>query len=664
MNEQENSRSVAAAGAVPGEGQPLSRLDFARLVDGPTLEPGRPRSDAEAQVFAGWDTPLAPWGAFNLPSGLAVVRDGGRAVLELCPGGRAQDRALLTGDPEWRDYTVRASVLPVAAQVNEHADRLGKHPALIGLVARAATSRAFYLFGVQAKRRLVLLLRRDDDWRELAGQDIPEPTDYLDLELTSAADALRAACPALGVSFFVTDTTLPAGRCGVRAIGTARVASVAVSATPAAVSRNTRRVQAAAAAVAARAASVPDAVPRREFALAELGGAPVVGDFVVAGRGDLLVCTPTSVRAFTADGAKLWETPLAQPQLPVFAATSEGTAGRLIYLLAGCRGPITPKASVLSVAQSLAVSDELCVLRGSDGAVLARTTLPPMADDVRYPDLSPTSARFSAAGGEIILREWRQSLGGGGSRLWAYNRQLEPLWEREQQGAWYGHHWALALHDVDGDGYDELLAGGELLDRRGRVIWEHEHRGEMAALGGWAGHYDAVALGNLSGEPGLDPTAFLCGGSAGVYVVDARTGRTRAIHRIGHAQGRTLGRFRADLPGTQVLAVTRWGNTGILTLFSGAGDRLWTIQPDWVGQGAAAITWPGQDAQLIWSNTSPDQALYDGHGRRVRALPALRTFYGARMRREVEPLAARLGTDRYDSLCLQAAGRLVCFGPA
>lgn len=98
-----------------------------------------------------------------------------------------------------------------------------------------------------------------------------------------------------------------------------------------------------------------------------------------------------------------------------------------------------------------------------------------------------------------------------------------------------------------------------------------------------AAHYDAVALGALAGDPELDPVAMLISGSNGVYVVDALTGRTRVHHRVGHAQGCVLAKVRTDLPGQQVLVATRWGNMGILTLLSGRGERLWTIQPDYIG---------------------------------------------------------------------------------
>jgi hypothetical protein len=158
--------------------------------------------------------------------------------------------------------------------------------------------------------------------------------------------------------------------------------------------------------------------------------------------------------------------------------------------------------------------------------------------------------------------------------------------------------------------------------------------------------------------------AFLLGGSAGVYVVDGHTGRTRMIHRVGHAQGRSIGKLRMDLPGQQILVACRWGNMGILNLFSGFGDRLWTIQPDYIGQGSCPVNWGNQESQLIWMNTSgPVQALYDGHGRRVKDLAEIRQLWGKRMRRDVSTRVARMGDDPTQMLCMAFEGKMYAFGP-
>ena len=148
----------------------------------------------------------------------------------------------------------------------------------------------------------------------------------------------------------------------------------------------------------------------------------------------------------------------------------------------------------------------------------------------------------------------------------------------------------------------------------------------MATIPG-AGHYDSVAIGDFAGEAEVDPVAFLIAGSAGVYVVDADTGRTRMAHRIGHAQSHVrCGALRSDLAGTQIAAFCRWGNFGITTLFSGNGGRLWTIQPDNI-PGVLPIQW------------------------------------GNRMRRDVITGIAKMGSDPRELLCMTIEDRMHVFGP-
>ena len=227
----------------------------------------------------------------------------------------------------------------------------------------------------------------------------------------------------------------------------------------------------------------------------------------------------------------------------------------------------------------------------------------------------------------------------------------------------YGHGHALQFFDIDGDGRDEVLVGGTMFSPDGEVLWTHDRADEMARISG-AHHYDAVAIGSLSGDPSLDPVAFLLGGSAGVYVVDGLSGETRMVHRVGHAQGRVSGKVRKDLPGTELLIACRWGNMGILTLFSGRGDRLWSIQPDYLGQGSCPVSWGRRDEQLIWSNTTAGaQAFYDGYGRLVKDLPTIREIYGTRMRKDVATSVVRMGQDPRDLLAVRAAGRLRIYGP-
>jgi hypothetical protein len=523
------------------------------------------------------------------------------------------------------------------------------------------TSRRHYLFCIQGQRRAVLYRRLDNEWTVLAERLVELPDAYLRMEVLLDGDGIRCTCPALEVDLFCTDTTFRSGQAGVRVLGRAHLSRLQLLQTEPQETRDRNRRMRAQIAARARGMAVPDAELKRTLDLEALGGTPLWSDFAAPDRFDMLIPGGQPLRAITVAGRTLWETPVqVHPQI-VFSR-QHTDRGRLIYALTGAR-EVNQRPGIRGDTQTQTVADELLILSGLDGRVVARAPAPPLAQNLRFLDYATTSGNLTGSGHDIVLREWRQDLGGGGVHLWAYDCDLNPLWQVALPSAWYGHHWSVQFYDVDGDGYDELLAGGTLLDHTGQVIWQHDRDAEVMSIDGGK-HYDAVAVGRFSADRTVDPVAFLLGGSAGVYVVDALTGRTRAVHRIGHAQGRHIAKLRTDLPGQQLLCVTRWGSYGILTLFSGHGDRLWTIQPDYIGQGSCPVWWGERETQLIWTNTTgPVQALYDGYGRKVKELPELRALWGDRMKRDVQSNVLRFGSDRTEHLCLTLDGTLYAFGP-
>jgi hypothetical protein len=272
-------------------------------------------------------------------------------------------------------------------------------------------------------------------------------------------------------------------------------------------------------------------------------------------------------------------------------------------------------------------------------------------------------AGFAERDGEpdFLVRQWHSRFGGGGINLWVYDRSANLLWTRENETL-YGHHNAVHWADVNRDGQPEVLAGGTCLSAKGELLWTHDEADEMRRIKG-ARHYDAV-LAPPETQTHTDTVAFLIGGSAGVYAVDARTGETRAVHRVGHAQWGMWCDVRDDLPGTECIVGTRWGNYGILTLFSAGGERLWSIQPDYVLQSSCPVQWTAAGPQLIWINTSEHaMGLYDGHGRLVHPLPALRSVFAGKTRMHVQATAWRRRPGGRDWLGLESEGKMILFRP-
>jgi hypothetical protein len=632
--------------------QIISEINLDGCPEGAVLQPLEYQDEIRDKYFAGWETPLAPWGGFGLNSGLSVVKDDSRQVLEWA----GADRAIVAGSPDMRNYKVIAEVKPIDTTAKPNDDRMDYTEAIVGIVFRIKTSRHYYQFGIEGSYA-VLYRRSDDEWFALAEQEVDLDNDYVSLEVNLDGDAIHCRCRELDVNFFCTCNAFHEGKAGIRAIGKARVGSLKITQTSLQKSlydfRQKYRQE-------EKSENIPNPELVRVLDLSKIGGSPQFNDFVIPNRYDMLVSGKT-LRAMTFDGQLLWETPLKVDGI-VFSHYTD--KGRLIYGFMGGRKTDTRVGVTGGVGHSV-VSDEMIVIRGSDGEVLARTKIPELDSAVRITAFTVMSGNLSGSGAyDIILREWRSDCGDGGINLWAYDKNLNLLWHN-RVNAPYGHGNAVQFVDMDSDGKDEVLAGGTLFSPDGNILWIHDREVEMAKIPG-AHHYDAVAVIDFSEEALVEkpgPVAFLMGGSAGVYVVDGLTGRTRMIHRVGHAQGRSIGKVRKDLPGKQVLVACRWGNMGILNLFSGYGDRLWTIQPDYIGQGASPVTWGNSEEQLIWTNTSGQvQALYDGHGCRVKVLHELRKLWGNRMRKDVGISVNRMGDDPTELLCLAFDGKMYAFG--
>jgi hypothetical protein len=263
------------------------------------------------------------------------------------------------------------------------------------------------------------------------------------------------------------------------------------------------------------------------------------------------------------------------------------------------------------------------------------------ADIVTWPNSASAAWDVSAESGcgakageiDFVLKK---DFWDGWRTLWAYDCELNLLWRRRTRLT-YGHHYAVRLVDLDGDGVLEVLAGGTAFRQDGSLWWEHDQGNELIrTIGG--GHYDAVWV-STDPESGLAARVFLLAGSAGLFLLDPQTGKTLDRFHIGHAQAAFKARLIPDSAAEQMCVMTRWGNPGIISGFDHLGKRLWSFQPDYVGQGCLPVRVPKANCDLLWTNTSQHgQGLYDISGERVCTLPMIRALWEKRRRREVDSL--------------------------
>jgi len=641
----------------------LVELPIAELPLGDVLPPCDP-GHVSHRILAPWRDPFSVVGGRRKQAFKSRINDEIGPCIEWSPD-RQEECALITGTSQWRECSVSCRVMPLQEKAEPTADGHDLLYATAGIVFRMKTLRCCYYFCVQGRRRLVLFRRQDDQWHELAAAEIAPPQAPLSLHVRTDGDEIHASCPEEGVRFAATDAQIISGPCGFRARGACRLYELHVAETAAQAAVNRQREKDAEAQLAHLSESVPG-----EQCVASLDLPPdsniLNRDYACQrARNVLLLRTPDALFAWTAEGKELWRAPV---QVSYLLASADRLADSVLIALVG------PPAGRLNggAGAGAALPKEVVKIDGATGQILCRAPLPrwPDAEKVAWFTTGVGTGNLSGQGkNEFVLCESRTHAFGSGRRIQAFDDDLRLLWQRAVDPP-YGHGNSVRLQDVDGDGRTEVLAGGVLLSGDGEVLWTHDRAGEMPIYEGYtrwpseSGHYDAILVGHFAADDRIDPVAFLISGSAGVYVVDARTGRTRAVHRVGHAQWAEPCSLRDDIPGTQILVGNRWESFGILTLFSGRGERLWSIQPDYLGQGSCPVQWSPTGPQHIWVNTSWEAfGLYDGFGRMVKPLAQMRRLGREQNATPSETCVVRRAPEQPDLLGLKFGRRLYLFGP-
>jgi hypothetical protein len=202
------------------------------------------------------------------------------------------------------------------------------------------------------------------------------------------------------------------------------------------------------------------------------------------------------------------------------------------------------------------MNDRLVVVEGSTGAVLHQHELPD-------PEAHDCIIVANLSGGEqprdLILKDRYR-------RMWALDSELRLLWSHQGN---VGHFpW---VYDWNGDGRDEVMAGYDMLDHQGNVLWSCQ---------GLDDHADCIWTGDVNGD---GQPELVVGGSVTVMYNASGTELWRYEGSI-ESQHVALGKFREDLPGLQIAGLDRMvrEDTGkqqkgkdAIFLLDANGQELW-----------------------------------------------------------------------------------------
>jgi hypothetical protein len=509
----------------------------------------------------------------------------------------------VTGDEEWGDYTVEASVRPLSVAE------------LAGIVFRYHTSRHYYLFGLRDGKQAVLLVRipiekefRNAQWRELATAPVAyDVKRYYQLRVENEGPRIRASVDGNRI-FEASDSEILKGQAGLMANIPARFQDFAVSVSDATARAIDKRIRERESALAALRDSNPQPRLWKTFTTPGFGAGRNVrfGDLDGDGRTDMLIAQNiprvrgdafdhiSCLTALTLDGKILWQ--LGRPD-PRNGLLTNDTPFQIHDLDGDGRNEVV-----------LVRDFQLQVLDGGTGKVRQRAWMPEAARDNKerpYAINNGDSIAFlNLSGGrpqEILIKDryrW----------FWVFNKDLQLEWQGEGQTG----HYPFPI-DIDRDGRQEFMIGYTLWSHLRKPLWSHDK-----AL---RDHADGISAGSFGADPNAPPRIYICGSDEGFLMFDHQGAIAKHV-RLGHAQTQSVGKFRPDLPGLQFYIANFWRSPGIVTLFDAEANILGQKEMAPGSTHLAPVNWrgDGQEFALLSANVR-EGGMLDGHHRRAVMFP-------------------------------------------
>ncbi|MEW5977728.1 MAG: hypothetical protein AB1898_18195 [Acidobacteriota bacterium] len=552
--------------------------------------------------------PLRPWAnaICHLDAWIAGDEDGAPYLEQhtVHPLPELMSPILLTGDPEWSDYTIEAKVKPLSLANTA------------GVVFRYQTNRHYYQFVLAGGTHVQLALKlpleqtfRVAQWKELGTAAFTySPTRYYTLKVENQGPHIRAYVNGR-LLLEVDDEQVLRGKVGVTANIPARFQAFRVEAANETAREIERRIRQREDELAALRAGNPRPSLWKKFSTPGFGAGRNVrfGDLDGDGQLDMLVAQNiprvrgdafdhiSCLTALNLEGKILWQS--GRPDARNGLLTND-TPFQIHDLDGDGKGEVV-----------LVRDFQLQILEGTSGKVLRWVWMPqaPNENKERPYELNngDSLAFFNLSGNprrrEILVKDRY-------SHFWVFDSDLQQLWKGEGQTGHFPYPF-----DADGDGRDEILIGYSLWDHTGKRLWTRDPE--------LRDHADGIMMGDLSGDPGAAPRVYASGSDEGFLLFD-QNGNILKHVRIGHAQSPSVAKYRKDVPGLQYMTINFWKNPGIITLFDWSGNILVQGEPIHTGSPLLPVNWRGDGQEFaILSANSREGGMIDGYLRRVVMFP-------------------------------------------
>jgi len=510
----------------------------------------------------------------------------------------------VTGDAEWRDYTVEAKVRPLSLSER------------VGVVFRYHTNRHYYIFGLTEGDKAFLAVRqpletgfRQGVWRMLGEASFPyDVKSYYDFRIENEGATIR--CSIDGRTLIeAEDDEILKGLVGFAANVPARFSQIEISVSKGARSEISEAMSGREIELTRLREANPKPQLWRRFKTPVFGAGRNVrfGDLDGDGQVDMLIAQNipkvrgdafdhiSSLTAVNLKGDVLWQ--IGRPD-PRNGLLTNDTPFQ-IHDLDGDGG------NEVVIAKDF----KLQVLDGRTGKVKKWAWMPdaPAANTERPYEINngDSIAFFDLAGkgrrSDILIKDRY-------SGIWLLDENLKQVGQSSGQTGHYPFPY-----DFDADGKDEIVIGFSVRNQLGEPLWSRDSE--------LHDHTDAISAGNYTGTPNAPPRVYSCGSDEG-FLVFGEDGNILKHVRLGHAQTQSVGQYRPETPALEILIANFWRNTGIVTMLDPDGNIL---QQEELVPGSShlqPVNWQGDGTEFAMLHGDAETGgMIDGEMRRVVVFP-------------------------------------------